>query len=157
MPKKEEICCPKFNPKTWDDKILTWKDKLFVKGKVLTLFYIPLTFGKAIVGIFKDMEKAKAKATGLCLSDHTKWNMDIYVETDKAVKGRTNVTMSGRFYSKVYEGPYKDTDKWYADFTKRMKAKKLKMGKLYMWYNYCPKCAKKYGKQYTTMIAKIDE
>ena len=24
-------CCPRFNPKPWDNKIITWKDKLFIK------------------------------------------------------------------------------------------------------------------------------
>jgi hypothetical protein len=27
---------------------------------------------------------------------------------------------------------------------------------MYMWYTTCPKCAKKYGKNYVTIIAQID-
>jgi hypothetical protein len=40
----------------------------------------------------------------LCLPDHTsKWNMDIYLPADKEVNGAGNVTLSGKFLSKVYE------------------------------------------------------
>jgi len=35
----KEECCPKFNPKKWDKKILNWKNKKFIKGKVFTIFY----------------------------------------------------------------------------------------------------------------------
>ena len=38
-------CCPKFNPEPWDGKTLEWKDKLFIKDKVFTFFYMPVNFG----------------------------------------------------------------------------------------------------------------
>jgi len=28
---EEKICCPEFNPEPWDDKLLHWENKKFIK------------------------------------------------------------------------------------------------------------------------------
>lgn len=94
----------------------------------------------------------------MCLSDHTsKWNMDIYAAVDKEIYMASNVEISGTFYSRVYEGSFRNTDKWCADFSQHLKEKGIEMEKMYMWYTTCPKCAKKYGKNYVVIIAKIHQ
>ncbi|NMB56853.1 hypothetical protein GYA19_02845 [Candidatus Beckwithbacteria bacterium] len=153
----EPECCPKFDPKPWEDKIFTWKDKSFIKDKVFTLFHIPVNFGQVITRMIQKLEKSQTKMLhGLCLSDHTsKWNMDLYLAVDKEIPNANNVKISGKFLSRVYEGDFKDTGKWCNDFTKYAKDKNLQIKKWYMWYTTCPKCAKKYGKNYVVIIAKI--
>jgi hypothetical protein len=151
----EEECCPKFDPKPWDKKVLNWKNKKFVKGKVFTLFHIPINFGGVITKMNEKVDKAGAKVPDwLCLSDHTSmWNMDLYLAVDKEVPDLENTTISGKFLSKVYEGPYKDTKKWCDDFAEYAKKEGHEIGKMYMWYTTCPGCAKKYGKNYVVIIA----
>lgn len=151
-------CCPPFNPEPWDGKIFEWSDKRFIKGKVCTMFYMPMNFGKAIMKLSAKIDKAGATTPDwLCLSDHTsKWNMDIYLAVDKEVPGAENVSLSGRFFSKVYEGPYKETKNWMKDYDASVAAQGLKVKKLYMWYTTCPKCAKKYGKNYTVVIGQVE-
>jgi hypothetical protein len=151
-------CCPKFEPSPWQDKILEWKDKLFMRDKVFTLFYMPMNFGKVITRMNQKIEAAKASVPDwLCLSDHTsKWNMDLYLAVDKEVPGAEHTKLSGRFYSRVYEGSFNETGKWCEDFKKQAEAKNLKIKKWYMWYTTCPKCAKKYGKNYVVIICEID-
>ncbi|MFA6329715.1 MAG: hydrolase [Candidatus Micrarchaeia archaeon] len=153
----EQECCPRFDPKPWDGKVLTWKDKPFVKASVFTLFFIPINFGQVISKVYgKVQEQGAATKDSLCLSDHTsKWNMDIYLDVKKPVSGLENVTLSGKYLSKVYEGDFRDTGKWCKDFDAYAKKKGLKVGKMYMWYTTCPKCAKKYGKNYVVIIAKV--
>ncbi len=153
----EEECCPKFNPKPWDGKVIEWKNRKFVKVRVFTLLYMPINFGSVITKLNKKLDEAGAKCPGwLALSYHTSpWNMDLYVAVDKEIPGEENTTISGKFLSKVYEGPYKDTGKWCGDFEEYAKKKKLKMGKMYMWYTTCPKCAKKYGKNYVAIISEV--
>jgi dipeptide/tripeptide permease len=106
-------CCPKFNPEPWDGKILEWQDKKFIKEKVFTLFYIPINFGSVMKKVMGKIDSANAKCVDwMCLSDHTsKWNMDVYIAVDKEIQDAKNVTLSGKFLSKVYEGPFKDTGK----------------------------------------------
>ena len=90
------------------------------------------------------------------LSDHTSpWNMDIYVAVDREIPGAENVTLSGKYYSRVYEGPFRDTGKWCKDFDSVAKSKGLAVKKMYLWYTTCPKCAKKYGKNYVVVIAEV--
>jgi hypothetical protein len=153
----EAVCCPPFDPDPWEDKMHMWERKQFIHDRVNTFFYMPLNFGKAMRRLNKKVEAAGADVPNwLCLSDHTsKWNMDLYLEVDRDVPDAENVTISGNFYSKVYEGPFKDTEKWAKDFNQTLEQKGLTSGKIYMWYTTCPKCAKKYGKNYCAFIAEI--
>jgi hypothetical protein len=64
--------------------------------------------------------------------------------------------MSGQFFSKVYEGPYKDTGRWCKDFETFAQDRNLSVDKRYMWYTTCPKCAKEYGKNYVVIMGKIE-
>lgn len=157
MGNEEKVCCPKFNPEPWQEKEFTWENKKFIKGKVFTLFNIPMNFGKVITGLMKKVEGAGAVVPDMiCLSDHTsKWNMNIYVAVDRDISGAENTTISGDFISKVYEGDFKETGKWCKDFEGYVKGKGKSIRKWYMWYTTCPKCAKKYGKNYVVVIGQV--
>ena len=156
--KDETICCPPFEPTLWDDKMFEWDNKKFIKDSVCTLFYIPLNFGAAMKRLDSKVTKANATMPDwLCLSDHTsKWNMDVYLAVDKDIPDAENKTLSGKYFSKVYEGPFKDMGKWGKDFEEVVKSKGLKVNKLYMCYTTCPKCAKKYGKNYVVFVGQIE-
>ena len=36
-----EHCCPKFDPEPWEEKMLTWEGKRFVRDRVRSFFHIP--------------------------------------------------------------------------------------------------------------------
>jgi len=150
-----DICCPKFEPAPWDDKVIRWEHKKFIKQSVFTLFYMPLNFGRVMRRVDKKVREAGGTIPdNLCLSEHTsKWNMDVYSAVDREIPGAENVAISGKFLSKVYEGPYKETGKWCRDFETVAKNKHMDIKKWYMWYTTCPKCAKKYGKNYVVIMA----
>lgn len=42
-------CCEPFSPEPWQDKGIVWKDKIFVKDHVISIFHIPLNIGKKII------------------------------------------------------------------------------------------------------------
>ena len=153
----ETGCCPKFDPTPWDEQIVEWDNKRFIKDQVLTLFYMPVNFGKVMQRLDEKVQKADAIIPDyLCLSDHTtKWNMDVYLAVDREVPEAENITLSGKYVCKVYEGSYKDTDKWNRDFDAFVKEKGLTVNKWYMWYTTCPKCAKIYEKNYVVIVADI--
>ena len=154
----EPICCPKFDPIPWDDKTFDWQNRNFIKDRVFTFLYMPFGFGKVMKKLDEKVTAAGATIPdNLCLSDHTsKWNMDLYLAVDKNIPEAENIQISGKFYSRVYEGPYKDTGKWHQDFVSACKSKGYITSKYYTWYTTCPKCAKKYGKNYVVIMAKID-
>lgn len=153
----DQICCQKFDPTPWDGKVLEWSNKKFIKDKVFTLFYMPMNFGSAMKRMMAKVKNAGATtADYVCLSKHTsKWNMDVLLAVDKEIPDAENVTLSGKFLSKVYEGNFKDTGIWCKDFTEYAKGKGMEVKKMYMWYTTCPKCAKKYGKNYTVIVAEV--
>ena len=155
---QKDQCCPPFNPALWDEKILEWDNKKFIKDKVRTLFYVPMNFGKVMKRMDKKVRKSGAQMPdSICLSDHTsKWNMNVYLAVDREIQGAENVAFSGKFLSKVYEGDFKETGKWCKDFESYAKGRGFEIKKWYMWYTTCPKCAKKYGHNYVVVLAKID-
>lgn len=116
-----------------------------------------MNFGAVMARLGKKLETAGASTQeGMWLSDHTSmWNMDLYLAVDKEVSDAENVTLSGKFLCRVFEGPYRDMRKWDEEFDAEMKNKNLKVQKKYWWYTTCPKCAKKYGKNYVVIVAKI--
>lgn len=150
-------CCPRFDPIPWNDKIFQWDNKRFIKDKVFTFFYVPINFWSVIVRMNKKVENVGAKIPDwLCLSDHTsKWNMDLYLAVNNEIPGAENVLLSWKFLSKVYEGNFWETGKWSKDFEKYTQEKNIKIWKMYMWYTTCPKCAKKYWKNYVVIIWEI--
>jgi len=155
---RDAICCPEFKPAPWDDKIVEWENKRFIKDKVFTLFFMPMNFGTVMKRLDEKVKKAGAAIPDcLCLSDHTsRWNMDLYLAVDKEITGAEHVTLSGRFYSKVYEGPYQDTGKWCKDYENIVNSKGYRIKKWFMWYTTCPKCAKKYGKNYVAILSQVE-
>ncbi|HRX67496.1 MAG TPA: hypothetical protein P5200_03935 [Tenuifilaceae bacterium] len=150
-------CCPPFDPAPWDDKIIEWDSKLFIKDRVFTFFYMPIGFGRVMKRLDQKVRSASANIIdNLCLSYHTsKWNMDVYLAIDKEIPNANIVKLSGKFYSRVYEGSFNNTGKWCNDFEEVAKSKNLKVKKWYMWYTTCPKCAKKYGKNYVVIIGEV--
>ncbi len=58
----ETGCCPRFNPEPWDEKEVTWQDKLFLKDRVRSFFHIPLNFAKVMIRDMEAITKADALA-----------------------------------------------------------------------------------------------
>ncbi|MEK7074053.1 MAG: hydrolase [Patescibacteria group bacterium] len=46
---KSTGCCEPFNPKPWQDKEISWKEKLFVKDHVTSFLHTPLNFGQKVI------------------------------------------------------------------------------------------------------------
>ncbi len=158
MSKDNEICCQKFILEPWDDKVFDWEGKRFISEKVKTFYYMPINLGSAMKRIDKLFHKMGAELKDkMCLSDHTsKWNMNILIEVDNEIPDADNHILSGKFYSRVYEGNSKDSDKWCKDFEANAVKKGLRVKKWYMWYTTCPKCAKKYGKNYVAVVGEVE-
>ena len=151
-------CCEPFNPEPWQDKEITWQDKIFIKDHVTSFFHIPLNMGKKIIKNMKLIEQAEAKAPyQLMLTDEKSlWGADIYIDVSKEVPGAQMTTLSGTFLTKVFEGPYQNAGKWAREMKEYVGNKGKKLKKLYFSYTTCPKCAKVYGKNYVVLFAQVN-
>ena len=155
---KSTGCCDPFDPTPWQNKEITWKDKLFVKDHAISFLHIPLNMGAKIVKNVNLIEKANAKSPyQLMLTDEKSlWGSDIYIDVAKNVPGAQMAMLSGTFFTKVFEGPYQDVGKWAVTMKEYVENKDRKIKKLYFSYTTCPNCAKTYGKNYVVFFAKIN-
>jgi hypothetical protein len=155
---KSTGCCDPFDPKPWQDKEIVWKDKIFVKDHITSLLHIPLNTGQIVVKNMKLIEKAQAKAPyQLMLTDENSlWGADIYIDVAKTVPGARMTTLSGKFLTKVFEGPYQNAGKWAEEMKEYVTKKGKELKKMYYSYTTCPNCAKAYGKNYVVLFAQTD-
>ncbi len=153
----ETGCCLRFNPEPWDEKQVTWKNKLFIKDQVRSFLHIPLNFGKTMVKNMELINKADAlNPQPLMLSDeHSPWKANIYIGVSKEIPGAEMEEISGTFLTKVFEGPYKNMRKWVDEMKKYVKSKDKEIKKMYFFYTTCPRCAEFYGKNYTVILAEV--
>ena len=150
-------CCEPFNSEPWQDKEITWKDKVFVKDHVASFLHIPLNFGQKVVKNIALIEKAQAKAPHqLMLTDENSlWGADIYIDVSKDVPEAQMAKISGTFLTKVFEGHYQSAGKRAKEMAEFVKSKNKELKKMYFSYTTCPKCAKAYGKNYVVIFAQI--
>jgi hypothetical protein len=99
---------------------------------------------------------AKAETTVVLSDENSLWGADVYIEVAKDVPGASMATISGTFLSKVFEGPYRNMRKWIEDMKAFVRGQGKDIQKLYFFYTTCPKCAKKYGKNYVVILAQVD-
>jgi len=155
---KSTGCCEPFNPAPWQDREITWKDKIFVKDHITSFFHIPLNMGKKVIHNVELIQKANAQAPQqLMLTDEkSPWGADIYIDVSKEVPGVQMTTLSGSYLTKVFEGPYNNAGKWAQEMTEYVENKGKSLKKLYFSYTTCPKCAKAYEKNYVVLFAQIN-
>jgi hypothetical protein len=150
-------CCPRFEPGPWDEKTLTWESRRFVKDRVTSFLHIPLNFGAVMRRNMGAIEAADASPEiQVILSDENSlWGADVYIEVTKDIPGANMATISGTFLSKVFEGPYRNMRKWIEEMKAFVQSKGKSLRKFYFFYTTCPKCAKKYGKNYVVILAQM--
>lgn len=150
-------CCPKFDPTLWDNKLFEFNDKPFMKDHTVSFMYIPLNMNKVMTRLQKKAEENNSVAKDFILlsQDTSPWHADHYYSVTKDVPGAEMIRLSGNYYSKVYEGDFKDTAKWHKDLIDTVAKSSKELKKLYFYYTTCPKCAKEYGNNYVVGLAEI--
>jgi len=152
-----EECCPRFDPAPWEDKEVVWENRRFVADRVRSFFHIPLNFGSVMRRNMALIEAAGAKSEQVVVlsQDRSLWSSDVFIEVTKDVPGARMTTISGTFLSKVFEGPYQNMGKWIAEMKQYVASKGKALKTFYCFYTTCPKCAKKYGKNYVVLLAQV--
>ncbi len=153
----KDECCPRFDPGPWEDKELSWEGKRFVKDRVTSLFHIPLNFGAVMKRNIGAIEAAGAMPSPpVVLSDENSlWGADVYIEVTADIPGANMETISGTFLSRVFEGPYRNMKSWIQEMETFVQEKGKPLQKMYFFYTTCPKCVKKYGKNYVVILAQV--
>lgn len=154
----ETGCCPKFDPGPWDEQEFVFEDKLFAVGKTWNFFHIPLNIGSMFTKMLKKImdEGAAPSDYYLTLSyDPSMWRGEHFFAVEKEIPGVEMRKLSGRYLTKVFEGPFKDAGNWAKQMEEYVTEKNETLKKLYFFYTTCPKCAKHYGKNYVVGFAEV--
>jgi len=157
MTSDTDVCCPRFHPELWDEQEITWMNKKFVKDRVRSFLHVPLNFGSVMIRNMGLIEAADAKPEEVIVlaDENSLWGADVYIDVAKDVPNARMATISGTFLTKVFEGPYKNIKTWIGEMTDYVKSQGQEVKKFYFYYTTCPKCAKKYGKNYVVLLAQV--
>jgi hypothetical protein len=157
MTDQTTTCCPRFDPQPWDKREIAWENRKFIKDRVRSFLHIPLNFGSVMKRNVARIEAAGAKPDNMIvLSDENSlWGADVYLDVTKEVPNATMATISGKFLSRAFEGPYRDISKWIKEMTAHVESQGKTLKKLYFYYTTCPRCAKKYGQNYVVLLAQV--
>ncbi|MCO4848852.1 MAG: hypothetical protein KC448_12880 [Yoonia sp.] len=154
----ETGCCPRFNPKGWDNQHLHFEDKTFVRATTRSAMHIPWNMGRVFTRVQEHIEDAGEAnpETEIVLSrDISAWEAEHYFAVTKDIEGEDMATLSGNFITRVFEGPYRKAK----DYSHDMEVAATAMGKtakrVFFFYTTCPSCAKTYGENYMVGVAEI--
>ena len=158
MDTSETGCCPRFEPEGWDKNELQFDNKKFIKAETISLFHIPLNMGpvmKKVMTNIVDADAASKEEYFMLSYDPSPWKSEHYISVEKDVPGQKLTTLSGKYLTKVFEGPYKEARHWADAMKEHVNSNNNELKKLYFFYTTCPKCAKHYGKNYVVGVAEI--
>lgn len=156
-----DVCCPVFEPAEWNNIRHQWTEKRFVKDTVPEIFHIPLpgAYRKTISRMWKKAQRAGAAPAPddflLLTRDLSACRGELYMAVTRDVSGAETVKLSGNFFSKVFEGTYGEVPRCIREMKEHLAADNLFFKKDYIYFPYCPKCAKKYGHNYIVVLAEV--
>jgi hypothetical protein len=153
----ETGCCARLDAARWNEREWEWKDKPFLKDHVREVLHVPINMGSVMA---RDQQAIEAVAAfpeePLWLSDEVSpWGSDVYVAVDHPVPDTETVKLSGRYLTKVFEGPYRDAGKWVKAMDAWVASRGHEVQRHLFYYATCPKCAKFFGKNQVVLFAQI--
>lgn len=150
-------CCPAFDPTPWDETEISWHDRPFVKDRVRSVLHVPLNFGAVVrrnVALIR-AAGAQAEPTLVLSDENSPWGADVYIEAAADVPGAAITRLSGTFLSKVFEGPFRDIPRWIRVMNEFAAGRGKTVQQLFFYYTTCPRCAKRLGKNYVVLLARV--
>lgn len=158
MDNAETGCCPRFDPAGWEGAEIEFRDRLFLKTTTVNFLHVPLNMGAAMAKAWRTIQAAGAAPEGeyLILStDPSPWRGEHYLAVAKEIPGATMARLSGTYLAKVFEGPYRDAGRWVREMERHVGSAGKQFKRLYFFYTTCPKCAKRFGKNYVVGFAEV--
>lgn len=157
--KNETGCCAIPDVAPWSDQEITFEKQQFIRMHTRSFLFVPLNMGKVMKSLCQTATDAgaslPAEETLILSRDISPWKAEQLYAVSHPVDGADNVTLSGTFLTKVFEGPYKNAKDWYKTLQNYAIDKGKIVQETYFCYTTCPKCAKRYGNNYVIGLAKV--
>lgn len=151
-------CCPRFHPESWDGKEFNFDGLRFARVQTRSFLYMPVNMGS----VMRRTQGAIAAAGAgfedryfMLSKEESLWKASHRLLVSKDVPGFENVSVSGTWFAKVFEGPFSQTGQWYREMQATMGGRGAPDAEILAFYTTCPKCAKAYGKNYAVLFGKL--
>jgi hypothetical protein len=155
----KDLCCPEFDPAPWDAVVRVWINKLFVRAKVPQVMHVPIGMSALMTRLMRQIERAGAMPPAadalVLMQEISPWRSDVLIAVTREVPGLSSELVSGTFYSKVFDGPYRETLDWIVETDRDLAARGKRALRHLVRYAYCPRCARKYGHNPGVVFAEI--
>lgn len=157
----ETGCCAVPDIGGWDRKVVHFSDKPFIRQHTRSVFHVPLNMASVMTAIQRQAETAGATMPpeeAMVLSrDLSPFRAEHLYAVTEPVAGADNVTLSGDFAARVFEGAFSGAPAWHDE----VRSYAVELGRtptdVYFFYTTCPACAKHYGKNYVIALARLAE
>jgi hypothetical protein len=154
-----DTCCPPFHPAPWDDATHSWVGRRFVRITIPQVMHLPIGITGRMRKLMASIEAAGAMpAPGdalVLMREKSPWESEVLVAVTKDVPDLAGVLLSGTFFSKVFDGPYRETPQWIARTNEALSARGQRAIRHYVRYAYCPRCMRKYGRNPGVVLAQL--
>jgi hypothetical protein len=158
---KEVTCCPEFDPLRWNEQIYTWENKKFIRGTMFQILHYP--FPGMIKRIMKKLWKQATEAEAepsqddflMLTYDLSPWKCEFYLPVTRTVPGADNVLLSGKYFTKVFDGPFSLVPKYINEMDILLAQKEMYAKRYYIYSAACPICDRKYAVDNIVAIAEI--
>jgi hypothetical protein len=152
-------CCALIDPNEWNEQTFNFDNKMFVKAVTRSFLHIPINMSSVMKNMQAAIKKAGAEMDEFIILSYeaSPWHAEHYFAVSKDVPDLEMTRLSGAYVAKVFEGPYKDANKWHRQLTDYAKSLGQKPLKTYFFYTTCPSCAKAYGKNYVIGFEQVEE
>ena len=150
-------CCPRLDPAEWDKLFWVWDKKPFYAARFWSIFNLPLTLDSAIRKAVQDIE---SRGVGdeeplLFQRDEAMLHSTLLVSIKKYVDDLPVETVSGRFYSRLFEGKYSDSGRFAKEVNSDLKLRGLSQVELMFYYPTCADCLMKRGVGQVVVFARV--
>ena len=157
----ETGCCPVPDVEGWDRTVVHFDEKPFIRQHTRSVFHVPLNMASVMTALQQQAEAAGVTMPpreAMVLSrDLSPFRAEhLYAVTGPAT-GADNVTLTGDFAARVFEGPFSQAPTWHDE----IRAYAADLGRTptetYFFYTTCPACAKHYGRNYVIALARLSD
>jgi len=150
-----------FDATRWNEQVFTWENKKFIRATIPQILHYPLP--GIIRRIMRKMWKQATEAGAqperedflMLAYDRSHWKCELYMPVKDTVPGADNVLLSGRYFTKVFDGPFSLVPKFTNDMDILLANREM-LAKRYFFYSAsCPLCARKVATDKIVAFAEI--
>jgi hypothetical protein len=154
-------CCPVFDADRWNEQICTWENKQFIRGTIPQMLHLifPGLFSRLKRKLWKQAVEASAEPDSedfmILTHDLSAWKGEVFMPVTRTVPGADNVTISGTYFTKVFNGSVIMLPQ-YMNEMDILLSRKDKLAKRYFFSSSaCPFCERKYAANSIVAFAEI--